>query len=1209
MINKIIQLLLLFTPGMIISQNVWKKTNESEISLRSTDIREVIPQKYQTFSFNAKAFETIVSQAPMEFGTEGSRNQTTIDLPLPDGELATFVVWQSSVMEKELADKYPQIKSYKGYQLGNKSVTARFGIGPNGFHAAIKSDNGTVYIDPYTLRNQHHYMSYYTSDHIENNLYENVLCGTKDEIPHDKKGPKWGTETRNRADKMELRLYRLALACTGEWGTVRATKENALAEMVTFIDRANVIFESEVALRLMLIARNDELIFLDPATDPYTSADEGLVILGQNGSVLNNRVGVDAYEVGHVFSRCFDVGGVAGGNICTPGKGAGVTCHNGNSVTNGVVLIFNHEVGHQMTASHTFNRCGNTDQLALGTAYEPGSGNTILSYAGACGSDNLGVPREAYYHGASLEQMLSFTNSPGSDAYICAEKVDINNFVPVIDIPHENGFFIPKSTPFFLTASATDENNDPMTYTWEQFDNLPSVPLGSPMGNCPLFRSLKDQSNPTRFFPNIQDLLAGRFNLPTELLPTYGRDLTFRFIVRDNNPLGNASVWEELKFKVAPNAGPFRLTSPFNNFRAKIGDALKVTWDVSNTDIAPINCKEVDIYISYNGSLDFASNNMILVSKSTPNDGEEDIIIPNRTTINARIVIKASNNIFLTASIFNSIIETPETPSIFVDVAESVKSICLPENVSYTFSTVGLGGLTENIKFEVLSGLPTGAIATFEKDEVTAGESNNLILDLSNATGTNDYKIVVRAFAPGFDTLDRIINLKTTGTDLSNIALQSPPNGINGLGPTQIYQWDTKVDATEYTLEVATSPDFNPNNIVISQTQEGTSFPSNTFLEKATIYYWRVRSNNVCADGEWSEIFAFNTEALSCELIKSGTISINIPGNGLPVIEYPIEVTADGIISDVNLKNIKGTHQRVGDLVTYLVAPSGKEALVWSKKCSTISSFNVGADDQSNNFFQCPINVGNIYRPESPFSVFNGESIKGQWKFRIEDKVAGSGGKLTNLDLELCANIILNPPVITRNEVLEIHPKDNRNIDRSLLLSEDQNNSASELKFTLVKSPTNGTLTLNGAPLTAGSVFTQENIDNFNLVYIHTADNEDDDTFSFTVSDGQGGWVTITDFIIDVDASFPSATSDITQANNILVYPNPTNESLNVKFLDSNHGFNVYQILDITGREMMSSSIINKDVTNIDVQSLQSGIYLVKLINGNKSIYKKFVRQ
>lgn len=163
-------------------------------------------------------------------------------------------------------------------------------------------------------------MSYYTSDHIENNLYENVLCGTKDEIPHDKKGPKWGTETRNRSDKMELRLYRLALACTGEWGTVRATKENALAEMVTFIDRANLTFESEVALRLMLIARNDELIFLDPATDPYTSANEGLVILGQNRSVLNNRVGANAYEVGHVFSKCYDVGGVAGGNICTQEK-------------------------------------------------------------------------------------------------------------------------------------------------------------------------------------------------------------------------------------------------------------------------------------------------------------------------------------------------------------------------------------------------------------------------------------------------------------------------------------------------------------------------------------------------------------------------------------------------------------------------------------------------------------------------------------------------------------------------------------------------------------------------------------------------------------------------------------------------------------------------------------------------------------------------
>ena len=1144
----------------------------------------------------------------MEFSKNDSRSQTTVELPMPDGKLATFVVWQSPVMEKELADKYPQIKSYKGYQLGNKSVVARFGVGPNGFHAVIKSDAGTVYVDPYTLRNQHQYMSYYTADHIDETLYDKVLCGTTDEFGHDNKGPKWGTESRNRADKMELRIYRLALACTGEWGAVRVTKENALAEMVTFIERANVIFESEVGLKLVLIGRNDEIIFMNPATDPYTNSDQGLSILGQNGSVLNGRVGVDSYEIGHVFSRCFDVGGVAGGNICTDRKGAGVTCHNGNSVTNGVVLIFNHEVGHQMTASHTFNRCGDTDQLALGTAYEPGSGSTIMSYAGSCGSDNVGVPTEAYYHVASLEQMLSFTNSPGSDAYLCAEKVDINNFVPVITIPYENGFFIPKSTPFVLTASATDENNDPMTYTWEQYDNLPSVPLGSPLGNCPLFRSYKDQSNPTRFFPKIQDLLAGRYTLPTELLPNYGRDLTFRFVVRDNNPLGNASTWDEVKFKVAPNAGPFRLTSPFNNFRAKIGDAIKVTWDVSNTDIAPINCKEVDIYISYSGSLDFNSANMVLVAKSTLNDGEEDIIIPNRTTINARIVIKASDNIFLTTSIFNSIIETPQTPSIFVDVAESIQTTCLPDDVSYTFSTVGFGGLTENIKFEILSGLPIGAVATFSKEAVVAGESTTLNLNLSNATGTNDYKIVVRSYAAGFDTLDRTIQLRTTGTDLSDIVLQSPPNGINGLGPTQIYKWEENEDATEYTLEVATSPNFSPDNIVISRTQIGTSFPSNTFLDKATIYYWRVRSNNICSQGDWSEINAFNTEALNCALVKSGNISINIPGNGLPTIVYPIEVTADGLVSDVNIKNIKGNHLRVGDLVTYLVAPSGKEALIWSRKCNTIKSFDVGVDDQSNNFFQCPINVGNIYRPEAPFSIFNGESIKGQWKLRIEDLAAGAGGKMTNFDLELCANIILSPPVITRNEVLEIHPKNNRNIDSELLLSEDQNNTAAELKFTLVKSPTKGTLTLNGMPLDAGSIFTQENIDNFNLVYIHTAEDEEDDAFSFTVSDGQGGWVTITDFVIDVDASFPSATTDIALANNILVYPNPTNATLNIKFLGNNHGFNMYQVLDITGRIVLTS-VINKDVISTDVQNLQSGIYLIKLTDGRKSVYKKFVRQ
>ncbi len=128
----------------------------------------------------------------------------------------------------------------------------------------------------------------------------------------------------------------------------------------------------------------------------------------------------------------------------------------------------------------------------------------------------------------------------------------------------------------------------------------------------------------------------------------------------------------------------------------------------------------------------------------------------------------------------------------------------------------------------------------------------------------------------------------------------APANGLSGVGPTQTYMWSPKTDAILYQLEVATSPDFAPEKIVISRQTSALTFNSNTFLEKATIYYWRVRSSNNCRFGEWSEVYAFNTEALSCSVTQSGSLTVNISGSGMPTVEASINVFADGSIFSLN---------------------------------------------------------------------------------------------------------------------------------------------------------------------------------------------------------------------------------------------------------------------------------------------------------------------
>jgi subtilisin-like proprotein convertase family protein len=1189
------------------AQSFWLKADESNIKLRSESDREIIPSRYSTFKLDNQEIEKYLSLAPRQYSEDFLGKGKNIVLPMPNGKMEEFLVWNAPVMEEGLALSYPTIQTYKGYSLKDKSITVRFSTGPNGFHAAVRTEEGMVYIDPYSKGNTEYYNVYYTNDHIDESLRNKVICGTDETTFENQKLPKWGK--RNFPDgKMELRKYRLALACTGEWGAVRGTTEKALSDMVTFVERANIVFEAELALTLVIIENNDKLIQLVGSSDPYTNPEQGLEILRQNTGIINQRVGFGNYEIGHVFSICYDVGGVAGGTICTSGKGAGVTCHNNSSISNGIVLVFNHEVGHQMTASHTFNNCPGNEEQGTSTGFEPGSGSTIMAYPGACGSSNLGAPRDNYYHVNSLDQILSYTNTEGSEAYACAEKVDINNFVPVIEMPYQDGFFIPKSTPFYLKSTATDANGDKLTYNWDQFDGQGSSPLGSPSGNAPIFRSIKPTENAARYFPNVSRILSGEFTNKQELLPTYGRDLTFRFVVRDNNPLGSAAVWEEVKFKVAPgNVGPFLLTFPINEQKLLVGEKLKVKWDVANTDISPVNCKKVDIYVALNNSLEFDSDNVILVAGGVPNDGEEFIIVPNTPTTRARIVVKATDNIFFTTGLINSRIDLPTVPSFIMDVKEPSRTVCLPDKLNFEFTTTGFAGLADSIKFEVVSGLPLGSKASFRSNSIFPGSTNMLDIDLTDVAGTADHEVIIRSLVPGIDTLDRILRLSLTGTDVNEVPLLTPANGISGVGPTQKYNWLGKTDATNYEIQVATSPSFDTDKVVANYATNELFFNSNIFLEKSTVHFWRVRASNDCRIGEWSEIFAFNTESLNCEVSKSGNLSINISQSGNPTVETELFVNSEGSISDLNVDNIRASHQWSSDIVAYLTSPSGKQALLWSRKCSTGSGINLGLDDQSNEFFQCPIGTGKIYRPESSLSVFNGDQMKGVWTLRLEDKVSGNGGRLLNFDLELCANITLNPPVLKKNETLQVQAKSTREISNDLLFCEDPDNSALELIYTLVSKPAFGLLVSNGIPMEAGQTFSQEDLNKAKVQYIHTADNIQNDGFKFIVSDGKGGWINITNFDIEVEA-IPSSTNETMKVERILVYPNPANDFINIKVIDKEMSVNKCSLLDISGKEIMFTSTEDGTLT-FDLALVPNGVYTIRIITDNQIITKKVVKQ
>lgn len=1190
-------------PIALFSQNFWTKVDERTVKFDLRDERTIKPEIFTAYDLDIESFTTYIQSAPKEDFSAFRQPTLSLYLPGTDGKLEEFYIWDSPIMEEGLMSKYPGIKSYKGYMKKNPGVVTRFDISIYGIRGSIRKYNDIYYIDPIGSTKST-YMLYHTADTKDNSFEGMPLCGTDEHNFVSERSIPKGTRSFQK-EKRELRTYRLALACTGEWGAVRGTKEKALADMVALVNRSNMIFEPELAIRMILIEETDRVIFLDGLSDPYTESNRGLSILGQNTAILNQNIGATRYEIGHVLSICNDVGGVAGGNICTTARGAGVTCYNSSSLSTGTVYVFTHEVGHQMTAAHTFNNCPGNEGQTSGAGYEPGSGSTIMAYPGACGTSNLGVAREGYFHNANLEQMLSFTDIEGAFAYNCATKIQINNHLPVIDWPYTNGFHIPILTPFGLKAYANDIDGDTLRYNWEQFDNQGSHPLGSPQGNAPIFRSVRPNSSSLRSLPNAQRTLTGNMTDVQELMPTYSRDLTFRFTVRDNNYLGGGTVWEELKFKVDGDSGPFVVTAPNEQSRWTFGEKVNIKWDVANTDQPPVNCKFVDIYLSINGNLDFDSDLVIPILKRVPNSGEALVVIPPVVYNNVRVIVKASDNIFYAITNPISRVIASTTPGFYMSVENNLATSCIPDPVSFSFNTLGYNDFNGNVTFEIINELPTGLVATFEKSEVLAGQKAVLNLDLSDFQGDNQVEILVRSYVAGMDTIDRWVYLITYGTDIDFVEKIEPENGLTNATQAPKYEWNTKTDAKFYQLQVSKSILFDEENIILNETLTDTKFITTDFLDVSTIYFWRVRAVNDCRLGAWSEVGAFNTELLDCYVETSGALSIPITASGTPTVYGEITVFKVGKVNELNVKKIRAEHNFVGDLTATLIGPSGRRVVLWDRRCASSKNLNITFSDKSPNAFICPLNNGRVLRPVNPLSAFNGEDVLGTWTLELKDNTLGNGGRLQEVVLEFCSNIEIVQPTFLHKKVLEVSYNDSKIIDNDLLEVNSMQAGASQLVYNIVTLPKLGVITKNNVPLVIGSTFTQEDINNALVQYVHTSAVFGEDFFEFYLIDGNGGWLPITKLDIIVDKN--TSLQPIPLENLLLSYPNPTSDQLVVNLLQDNAKISEISLYTASGQPL----IIQKVESNFwshSMTDIPQGVYMLRVRIGTKWITRKVIK-
>lgn len=626
--TKIFTFSCLLLAALGFGQNYWTKSNN--VPKENIAQRSVQPKEFSLYQVNLDKIKNDLSKVPQRFSPDKSHLMT---FPGTDGVYREYIIQEASVMEAALQAKFPEIRSYVGWQKNNPENSIRFSITPETGISIMYFDNWEIsYLDKFTNDNSK-YIFYKRSDlPVNDRLFECKVEGLNDEIIENP------TNKTPLVSDGQFRTYRLALAATGEYTAYHGgTVAKALAAMAVSMTRVNGVYEKTISITMVMVANNDLLIYTNGTTDPYTN-DDGGTMLGENQTNINTIIGTANYDIGHVFST--GGGGVAYlGCICTANKAGGVTGSNAPVNDAYDIDYVAHEMGHQFGGSHTFRAAtgscaGNVNNP---TAYEVGSGTTIMAYAGICGAANdVQQHSDAYFHSASVNQMYTVIRRTTD----CSVKTANNNQVPTADAGLD--YIIPKGTAFILTGVGTDPDNDPITYLWEQLDSQTNTqPPVATATTGPVYRSLFATASPSRYFPIKSSVLANNLIPKWEVTPSVARTLNFSLLVNDNKATGNQAARDLMKVTVDAS-GPFKVTSQTTNIQYDAAIPITVTWDVAGTDVAPVSTANVQILLSKDNGANF---NVILAT-SVPNNGSAVVTLPNEDIASARIMVKAEGNIY-----------------------------------------------------------------------------------------------------------------------------------------------------------------------------------------------------------------------------------------------------------------------------------------------------------------------------------------------------------------------------------------------------------------------------------------------------------------------------------------------------------------------------------------------------------------------------------
>ena len=414
----------------------------------SGDQVRIAPEHYSAVRVDLGQARDELSEAPRADARAGM----VFSVPTPTGGTERFTVHRTRTMEAKLAAAHPELATYAGRSLEHPDTTIALDITQMGLHAAVRGPQGqrAWYVDPAYDRPG-------TSAHLS---YYGGAIPRAEEAFVEREAPEIRNVMGDRAQRalggwVSQKVYRLAFATDPTYAEYFGAA-NVLAEKLTLINRVNQIYNDDLAIRMVLIDETDDLNFdtvaeatgangpcgSHPCYDPPASQTPGhltecdLGTLGRNRIVLGQLVGAANYDIGHIGL------GVNGGGIAYLGvagwdyKGGGCT---GLPEPEGDFFALDyvaHELGHQFDGHHTFFACGGIGNGRTGI--EPGSGSTVMAYAGICGADDLQPHTDPYFSAATVDEVNAYTNNPTLPV-VEVQTVSLTGFGPTDTLTLEYG--------------------------------------------------------------------------------------------------------------------------------------------------------------------------------------------------------------------------------------------------------------------------------------------------------------------------------------------------------------------------------------------------------------------------------------------------------------------------------------------------------------------------------------------------------------------------------------------------------------------------------------------------------------------------------------------------------------------------------------------------------------------------------------------------